>query len=761
MNTITSPAAFFGAEPGADRTMLHWNDIVSYLRKLESESGRIRVESMGLSTEGNEFIAVYVSSEKTMETLDAYRQISKKLADPRGLSDEEIARLSREGKAVCLQMMGLHSNEVGGTQCVPTLIYELVSGESEKMRAIRDETILVMIPCGNPDGEIDFYDWYYANINTPSEGSCSPHLRHKYAGHSNNRDGMHNHLIETKYITKLVCDWMPQVFLDQHHQSPDMDRLTICPYVNPMNPELSPMLVHEMEMYGGYLSCELTRAGVKGVVTGDEFYPDWMMYAPQDVVKFKNIAGILAESADASIATPVYMPIETLTAHKRAHVIPSMECPDPWQGGWWRLSDIVYQMKVTAEAALSCLAKNREDVLRNMAFKALSQTKRGENDRVKAFLIPRAQHDPSTLAHLIDILKRQEIEIFELCARYHEYPIGTFVIPTSQPFYALVKVLFSKTEYPVNSYTIQEDGSVHLFDNSSLNMAEFMGITVGEAEEAVAVRPITAPVVLPDTMPANVNDSYRRANALIHEGTRVFRADDGSFNTEGIGRAVSIPKIGLLKFSFTGNSEEGFCRLLLETHNFPYRIVMDREVCRGEIDDIDVFILPGDTDYRLMKDFGEGSYEQMQKFLARGGRLIAWGESCEYAVRLTGADLRNQIAGLPMKELDARGAALRARFAESDFTLGMQKECSVIYHNGPVYRAEDDPRCTSFASFPSGDLLRSGFLRGEEHLAGMSIASRIRTEAGEAVIYSFDPKYRMQTDATYKLLFNALYRYDN
>ncbi len=759
MSRFTSPAAFFGTEPGSDRTMLHWNQIVAYLRKLESESGRIRVDSMGLSTEGSEFISVIISSEENMAKLGEYRQIGRKLADPRGLSPDEIERLAAQGKAVCLQMMGLHSNEVGGTQCVPTLAYELVSAESAEMERIRRETILVLIPCGNPDGEIDFYDWYYAKLNTPSEGCCSPHLRHKYAGHSNNRDGIHNQLIESNYIQKLINDWMPQIFLDQHHQCPDMDRLTICPYVNPMNPEVSPMLVHEMELYGGYLACELTRAGVKGVVTGDEFYPDWLMFAPQDVVKFRNIAGILAESADASIATPVYMPFETLKEHGLAHVIPSMECPEPWEGGWWHLSDIVYQMKVTAVAALSCLAKNREDALRNTAFKALSQTKRGENDRVKAFLIPRAQHDPSTLAHLLDILKKQEIEVFELCAPYHGYPIGTFVIPTAQPSYALVRVLFSKTEYPVNQYTVKKDGSVHLFDNSSLNIAEFMGITVAEAEEPPAVRPIAAPVVIPDAMTANVNDSYRRANALIQSGTRVFRSADGSFNTDGDGREVSLPMIGLHKFGFSDNCEEGFCRLLLENHHFPYRIVTDGEVCRGELDDLDLIILPGDSDYRLMKGMGEGGFEQMKKFLARGGKVIAWGDACEYAVRLTGAKLKNQVAGVPLNELDARGAALRASFVPCDLTLGMPEECSVIYHNSPVYRAQDDPRCEAFAAFPEEKLLRSGFLRGEERLAGTSIALCIRTEAGEAVIYSFDPKYRMQTDATYKLLFNALYRY--
>ena len=105
MKSITSPESFFGYPLGSDYKIARWDKIVEYYRLLDRESGRIQVIDMGPSTEGNPFLEVIITSEENMKRLEELRQVNQKIADPRGLSQEEIAALVKEGKAVSVHSM--------------------------------------------------------------------------------------------------------------------------------------------------------------------------------------------------------------------------------------------------------------------------------------------------------------------------------------------------------------------------------------------------------------------------------------------------------------------------------------------------------------------------------------------------------------------------------------------------------------------------------------------------------------------------------
>ncbi len=764
MKSITKPVDFYGFEPGSDRNMIHWNDIVKYFYLLNEQSGKIIVENMGKSTEGYDYLCAYISSEENLKNLEHYKEVSRKLTDPRGLSQDEIDALVKEGRAFCLVQMSMHSNEVGGTQCVSTLAYELITKDDEQTKKILDNTILVLIPCGCPDGEIDFYEWYNKTKGTPDEGRCSPSLRHKYAGHSNNRDGVHMNLVESKYVYSLINECAPVAFMDHHHQAPEMDRLTITPFVDPINPEMSPLLLREFDWVGGSIAADLSRHGVKGVVTYDEFYQYWLMYSLIDIVRFRNIIGILAESADAHIATPAFIHPETLKENKCAHVIPSTKCPEPWEGGWWHLSDICRQIILATTALLKHLAHNKEEMLSNMAFKALAQTKRGENDEVKAFIIPRAQHDPSVLNTLLHVFKWQKIDVFNLDEDFGTFKKGDLVVPTNQPNYALLKIILTKTDYPVNEFSTRRDGSVISFDMTTANITEQMGIRVFECGEILETSELT-PVVLSSDMPANENESYKKANALLNRGEKVWRDEKGNFNTNGVGREVYIPKVALLKMRENGNCEEGFTRLLLETFDFPYELAFDDFIRdKAILDDFDVLIIPGDTEMIVNWGFRSSGEPILQRFLNRGGRIIAWGESCEVVSQHIRRNIINETKGVPKARFNASGSALRVKLSQNDITLGCEKETIALYQNEGVFKIVGDVRekvnYEIFARYADKNLLTSGLLVGEEYINGKPCGFIVKgRNGGDAVLFGFDPKFRMQTDATYKLLFNAIYRY--
>src|ERR1700716_3550522 len=80
---VPTPQSHFGHEIGADRTVLDWDRVVSYFRALEKESPRLRVQELGKTAEGRPLIAAFLAAPETLQHLDRYIEIQKKLADPR------------------------------------------------------------------------------------------------------------------------------------------------------------------------------------------------------------------------------------------------------------------------------------------------------------------------------------------------------------------------------------------------------------------------------------------------------------------------------------------------------------------------------------------------------------------------------------------------------------------------------------------------------------------------------------------------------
>src|SRR5215470_16569166 len=96
-----APREILGFNPGDDRKLADWSQIVGYFKRLASASGRISLQEPGLTTERRPFIYALISSEENIRNLTAIREAQRKLADPRLISSrEEKDRLIRETPAV-------------------------------------------------------------------------------------------------------------------------------------------------------------------------------------------------------------------------------------------------------------------------------------------------------------------------------------------------------------------------------------------------------------------------------------------------------------------------------------------------------------------------------------------------------------------------------------------------------------------------------------------------------------------------------------
>src|SRR5688500_13116445 len=97
---IQSPSQFLGINVGADRVLADYKQIASYFRALEASSPRVKIQSLGKTTLGEDMIMAVISSEANIKNLDRIKETAKKLADPRGFTDAQVDALARDGKAV-------------------------------------------------------------------------------------------------------------------------------------------------------------------------------------------------------------------------------------------------------------------------------------------------------------------------------------------------------------------------------------------------------------------------------------------------------------------------------------------------------------------------------------------------------------------------------------------------------------------------------------------------------------------------------------
>ncbi|MCK4317723.1 peptidase M14 family protein, partial [Candidatus Bathyarchaeota archaeon] len=90
---------------------------------------------------------------------------------------------------------------------------------------------------------------------------------------------------------------------------------------------------------------------------------------------------------------------------------------------------------------------------------------------------------------------------------------------------------------------------------------------------------------------------------------------------------------------------------------------------------------------------------------------------------------------------------------------GMEEDALALFWGSPAYKilpSGENHRYQVVASYPDTDILESGWLIGEEHLANK--VAVLRAEAGDGAALLLGPRvqHRCQTNGTFKLLFNSL-----
>src|SRR5436305_15328750 len=97
--SIPAPEEVLGFRPGDDRKLTSWAKVVEYFQKLAAASDRVKFEEIGKSTMGAPFVYATISAPENLKRLDEFKEIQRRLADPRILGAGSADVLVRNERA--------------------------------------------------------------------------------------------------------------------------------------------------------------------------------------------------------------------------------------------------------------------------------------------------------------------------------------------------------------------------------------------------------------------------------------------------------------------------------------------------------------------------------------------------------------------------------------------------------------------------------------------------------------------------------------
>jgi len=742
---IPSPEEILGFQVGQDFKLASWSQITDYFNKLAQASPKVKVLDLGKSTLGRRFIVTVLTSPANMARLEEIKEIQKKLHDPRSFLLGEKEELINRGKAIILITCSIHSREIASSLMSLELAFRLATGVTPEIKKILDEAVLLIIPSTNPDGIDLIYDWYTKHVSTPYEASRMPWLYHYYVGHDNNRDWFMLTQKETQLVTKILYhEWYPLLVYDVHQMGPYGPRFFIPPYHDPINPNLDPLLLRELNLLGTNAALSLTKEGKTGVAT-NAIFDAWYSAANRAAPLRHNVMGILSEAASANLASPIFIKKDQIRLSRRGFQGTDVQANylEPWPGGWWRIRDIIDYEEITALSFLKMIAQEKKKYLSNFSFFSQRQIKKGKNEPPFAYLVPLAQKDLPTAHKLLQVLCEGGAEIYQAQSSFVAdevtYPASTYIIPLAQPYRAFIKDLLETKSYPKR---ISLGGTPELpYDESSWTLPLQMGVPVIQvtnsfSTEMKRLEKIGTPLTeikgkgskyfvfsnQSNNGSALINRLLRK-KVKIHYVKKPFQLEGKLFppgtiillassinrsKLASLAKDLGIvilatdkkpasefmpllpPKIGIYQ-SWVPSMDEGWLRWTLEQFEFSQKLIHNEEIRAGNLkNSYSHIILPNMRSQTLMEGRKEG--EALPQY--KGGIGTEGVSALDSFVQKGGklivigysSDFAIKYLGLPVKNL-VDIETIRRRYYDSQ---PKQKQKETIYCPGSLLRVDID-----------------------------------------------------------------------
>lgn len=657
---VPSPASYFGFEPGANYELIDYEQLEGYYRAVAKASDRIKLEVIGKTHRGRNLLLLTISSADNLKNLAKYKDISRKLAKAEGLNDGQAQQLAKEGKAVIWIDSGLHSNELAHGQHNPNFVYEMLTNETDEVKAMREDVILLNMPMMNPDGHEVVVDWYRQQKDTEFALTDPPRVYHEYIGHDNNRDWYMMLQNETQAVANVIYnDWYPQIVVNHHQMGEMPPRMFIPPFADPVNPNIPALAVRGTNLVGEHMANRFAAEGKSGIIQGITFNM-WWNGGMRTVPYFHNMVGILTESTHRSPIpkewTKEDIPEKLVRGSNEISMTePSVFYPDPWMGGTASLKQMVDYHLTASLGAMDIAVKRKYDWLYNMYQMGRDAIEKEDANVPSAYIISPEQWDPAEAIKLVETLRKGGVVVHRanrnFTAENQSFPKGTYIIYTAQAFRPYITDLMEAQEYPdrrlypggppeapydMAGWTLPLQMGVHVdrvFTDFKANTSKID--VVEPFDYGIKVSKQAGYVIAPTS-----NRTFEVVYKLLKEGHQMQRMEEpitvkgqtitsGAFyvpykNTstteilnDGASKygvsvydvsnipnakkhSMKLPKVGMYQ-SWTAPMDEGWTRWIFDNYGIEYTTLHDKDIRQGDLESYDIIILPSMSANSILK----------------------------------------------------------------------------------------------------------------------------------------------------------------
>ncbi len=653
-----TPEAHFAFRPGADGQLIDYEQLIDYLRILDAASTRLELREIGVSPLGRPMYVAFISSEQNIRRLDELREINRRLALDPAIPDPERDGLIARGRVFLMATLSMHAGELAPCQALPIYAHELVTSVDPAIMRQLDDAVWMVVPAHNPDGLDMVVENYRKYRGTAWDGASLPAVYHRYVGHDNNRDFVTLTQTDTRAVSRLFStEWFPQVLVEKHGMGVSGPRFYCPPSNDPIAENIEAGIWNWVAVFGTNLARDMSQDGLAGVAQHwafDEYWP-----GSTETSLWKNVVSLLTENAGTNGASPLYVEPTELNADDKglAEYKKSVNLPDPWPGGWWRLGDAVTYELSSFRSLLRTAGANRAELLRLRNDLCRREVARGLSQAPFYFVLPPEQRSRGEWVQLVDLLQEHGVRLFTLPREVESggrrFTAGSVIVPLAQSYRPFIKEVLERQSYPVRHYTPGGE-MIRPYDITSWSLPLHRGVTAEQVdvrapELEAAWQPLESAFALPApatgvsakswgvAFAANENEAFHAGFLALKAGLPVLRTTEattvdgtslpaGSFVIRaGAGPTLAAllnalivpplvlatepavamsplgaPRIALVETAFH-DMDAGWTRFLLDSYGVPFTVVRPGEIPTRDLARyFDVIVFPNSQKEELL-----------------------------------------------------------------------------------------------------------------------------------------------------------------
>ena len=675
---IPTMSDVLGYSPGARISWSH--SARAYFDALQlARPDQVLVEGFGRSWEGRELFYVALGSAENIARIDSIKAGMQTLLDPKTTS-QEVDALIASMPAVAWLAYGVHGNEISSTDAAMMTAYHLLAAEDDvTVRAIIDNTVVVLVPIQNPDGRDRFVHFYESTLGleASSDRLSAEHNEPWPGGRTNhylfdlNRDWFIRTQPEVSSHGDLLRQWLPVAFVDLHEMGSDATYY-FAPEAVPYNPHLAGDQRASLERFGRNNAKIFDQFGIDYFTREvyDAFYPGYGASWPS---YFGSVAMTYEQASARGLVVRQYDGVEVpYEATVRNHFLTS----------------------ITTAATV---ARDREQLLREFREYQLSAIDEGRSEAVKAFVIPR-QRDQDAVQRVATLLQAQGVRIEEAQEEFkacnQRLPSGSLIINLDQPAKRLVRTLLDQEVSMDPEFVAEQERrraknlSDEFYDVTAWSMPLLFNVEVLECDRKISVasvpfvRPIFAESLAVASVAYLVPWGERDAVQLLAKALRdnlAVKSSDRAFTWSGIDypagtliidvadnpadlnqRLVSYiaetgadvvavndswvtagpnfgsghivrmntPRIAMLWDTPTSSYSAGNFRFVVERQfGFAVTAIRAQQLASADLSRYQVLVLPDLRSGAFIEMMGAQALTNLSQWVERGGVLVALGEA--------------------------------------------------------------------------------------------------------------------------------------